>query len=777
MNKRSFIAQRPLACLAAAYGLGILPGFLMGSFDWRLPLAGFILSLIAVVSLWERQPHRLLALCAAFLLLGSLRGGPAAHPALPPEGSYRVEGTVQGESAPSEDGQRAKALLRDVLLMDGQGKQAGLPVVYWTYYLESDQPLPLDGQRASFTGRLYHPRGQSNPYGFDFRQYLLERGIPAGISGARELALTPGNQPAPASVWLRIRQSLSQRLDRVFPGHSPLAKALLLGVRSDLDESLSQSFRDAGIAHVLAVSGLHVGFLVLGLMKLLRGLRLSPKALLAVFFVLLLFYCRLLDFTPSVVRASILSLILLLGKALKRRIDPLTSLAAAFLLILLFRPLDLFNLGFQLSFLAVLGIITLGDRFNSLLLKQGWFLKLPGLARKTIQAYAITLSASLATFIPLINAFHAISLIGLLISPPAIALIGILMAGFVLGLLVSFLSLPLARLSTLPFSLLAGAYEASVAFLAGLPYAHVRLKAVSFARWLPAYAGLWLMTRYSSLRRAPRLAAIGVLSLAFLALPLAERDSGLKYIQLDMGFSDSALILDGDATFVIDAGSHGGDLAGFLASRSREIDALILTHLHGDHVGGLRQLLDSGLEIHEILLPHSAMAAGDSGPNAGLLEEARQAGIPLRELGRGDMIVSGRARGEVLWPVRDALYPGLGANEGSLVIYWDLDGVSLLATGDQGAAYAPYALRQADIMKLPHHGAKRDNTQDRIARVNPGLALITADGSRPQHYASAQELLDRMGVYSLVTGRTGAITLDIRDGALSVETHLNPEDD
>lgn len=181
MNKRSFIAQRPLVCLAAAYALGILPGWLMNAYPWQLALAGFALSLLATVFLWNRRPERMLALCAAFLLLGVLLGGLAAHPRLPAAGSYRVSGTVLGEGALSGDGQRVRALLKDVLLRDGEGRQQKLSKAYWTFYPLEGQPLPVDGQQAAFTGRLYHPQGQTNPDGFDFRQYLLERGIPVII--------------------------------------------------------------------------------------------------------------------------------------------------------------------------------------------------------------------------------------------------------------------------------------------------------------------------------------------------------------------------------------------------------------------------------------------------------------------------------------------------------------------------------------------------------------------------------------------------------------------
>ena len=478
MNPRLFIAQRPLVCWALMYLGGLAAALHWEGFGLLLPLAGLLSGLLALALLWQDGFRRFLAVSLAFFFLGLLLMGLALHPSLPQEGSAQVAGRVAGEVRTSQDGLRVRTVLREVMLVDENGQETRLPRAYWSWYPAKDAALPLDGQAVAFSGQVQHPEGQVNPHGFDFRQYLLGRGIPFVISGARDLALTGPLQETPASLVLRARNHFSARMDALFGQESALAKALLLGVREDLEET-AFDFRQTGIAHVLAVSGLHVGILAIFLSLLLKPFHLSPLVRLVVLSIFLLLYCVLLDFRPSVVRASVLYVLYLTGRVFRRRVDPLSSLAAAFLLMLLIRPLDLIDAGFQLSFLAVFGIITLGDRLASLLNSRAWFTAMPRLLQKALLAYGVTLSASLMTLVPLANHFHRFSLMGLLISPLAIAGIGLLMGGFLLALLLSFPLMPLAVPLGQGLSCLAAQALAGVSLLAKVPFAAITLPRLS----------------------------------------------------------------------------------------------------------------------------------------------------------------------------------------------------------------------------------------------------------------------------------------------------------
>ena len=293
--------RRILVLLALGFGAGILPGLRLAFYGWFL--AALALCLLTAIALRRYRLPALMAGIAAMFFAGLSLCAWQAHPTLPEAGSYAVTGRVDGEARFRAEDNRVTVYLRDVHL---NGERTGLRA-YWTYYPEDPEaPLPQDGQTAAFTARLYHPQGQVNPHGFDFRLYLLQRGTAVGLSGAKKLTLEPAGQTQPDSLILRVRRALLGRLRTLLNGEDALAAALLLSERADMPEDMTRDFQRAGVAHVLAVSGLHVMILSSMVMLLLRRLSPSPLAMLLLTLALLLPYCLLVGMTASILRASVL---------------------------------------------------------------------------------------------------------------------------------------------------------------------------------------------------------------------------------------------------------------------------------------------------------------------------------------------------------------------------------------------------------------------------------------------------------------------------------------
>ena len=188
--------------------------------------------------------------------------------------------------------------------------------------------------------------------------------------------------------------------------NSVLACGMLLGQKSGLDEGVRESFSYAGISHVLAVSGLHVGFLVAFILILFKICRIKLKYSIVLLAGILFFYCALCNYSPSVLRASIMSLVLLASQLLGERYDALSSLSLAGIVILLIFPLDLFNVGFQMSFLCVLSIITLTKPVSNLLNK----IKLP---KSIADVLAISICVNIILLPVCANTFNYVSLVGI----------------------------------------------------------------------------------------------------------------------------------------------------------------------------------------------------------------------------------------------------------------------------------------------------------------------------------------------------------------------------
>ncbi len=763
---RPFHHQRPLAAAAAAYGLGVWTG---ASFGWR-PLLygfGFACGLCMALALPVLGRRRVAGVMVSALFLGALLGGLAANPALPEPGRYQVTGVLSADAVLRVDG-TAAAYLTGVRLKDENGETA-LSALYWTYTPDPDAPfLPKEGDRVRFVGNVYLPSGQVNPFGFDFRMYLLQKGVPAGVSGASDAESLGHPGRGLPSLLYGLRQGLLRRAQLVFGEDSALPEALLLGDRSNLPEETRKDFSDAGAAHLLAVSGLHVGLIAaLVLIPLRRWL--NPKARLAVMSLFLLFYSALLGFPAPVVRASLLMLITLARRVLRRAPDPLTALFAAFWLILLIRPLDLFSASFQLSFCAVLGIVLFGpalerklQRVKPRLLREGW---------------VSTFSATAGTVLPTIQIFHRFSLVGLVFNPFLCVLFAALLPLYALTLLTGCLYLPAGVWAAKWINPVTRGLTRVVSWAGSLPLSSVRAPSLPWYCVFSAAAALILSTRFClGARRRKAIFAAILLAVSFAGWRLTLcRD--VQYVQFAMGQADAALILDGKETVLIDAGDYGGDVASYLLSTGRQADKVILTHLHTDHCMGLEQLLEEEIPIGTVYMPEGAEEMQIDEQCAQLLKTLREKEIPILSLHAGDEITTARTTLAVTWPWADTVLPGQDANRFSLCLLCDLDGVTLLSTADIPGAYELYAARDADILKVSHHGSKTSTGEAFLQMVSPRMALITGSPvSRSLPHPDTLSRLEACGAQIYDTASCGALTVTIQAGEAILEPYLNDKE-
>lgn len=761
--------QRPLVCIAACFGLGIWLGGRGAAPHPALMAGGLVFAILLTCVLMLRKRPLVAGLCFVMFFTGMLYASARANPALAPEGRYTVQAVVSGPAEQRQQDGRIKALLRQVKLKDQAGNAFDASGAYWTYYPDPQSPLPLDGQQVTMDSTLYYPDGQVNPFGFDFRLYLLQMDVPIGLSGGRDIVWRQPWLSEPADPWLRARQAVGKLLDEALGQDSALFKALLIGQRSQLEEETAQAFRDAGIAHVLAVSGLHVGILAGVLLIMLKWLRIGAWTRLVIIALFLLVYARLLGFAAPVLRAAILGLIMLTGQALHRRSDPLTSLALAFIIILAFRPLDIYQTGFQLSFLAVLGIIVLGDKLTQLYSKRRLTRHKP--LDKVMPAVFATVAAVAFTAPVTMTVFHQFSLIGILWSPVACLIVAWLMAGGLVLIVLALVSLPLAQAAALPLIMLSRLFEDASKQLAGLPFAVFDTPALSAAVILAVLLALWLTTRYAVFRRSRRvMIASSALLIAF-SLAYAFQQPYVRYIQFSAGSADAALIEDGNATIGIDTGENGSDLAAYLQSSGRRLDTLYITHLHSDHIGGLRQLLDRGVVIRRIVLPYGALETQAQDDSRAVLQAAQDAGIALSFAGAGDTWQQGRIKMRVLWPYEGKVYPGRNANDSSLAMLWDLDGSTLLTAADLSGDYEHYAAQPAQVIKLAHHGSKDSTGQAFLERVKPQVALLTTSDSLQARAQTTLRRLETLGCKVYATHTSGALILTMARQNLLIEEY------
>lgn len=743
---------------ALCFALGVLLGRIAAS-PWTgalalLPAAGAVFLL--------RGKKRFCAVLSLFLALGCLRGYQAYHPSLPEPGSFVVSGIVSEEIQARSNGQFRTALAN--VTLDGRALPGGR--AYWSFYADELPAGLTPGIQVSFQGRVYHPSGASNPGGYDFREELLRRGIRAGIYGSADLNVSPPAFFSPAGRIAALRHALRLRLLAALGEETgEYASAMLLGTRSFLPREDRLAFSRLGVAHLLSVSGFHTGVLMALLGLLFRWLRLPRKLRLFLFSAVLFLYAALCGWSQPVLRASLLVLLAEAGRILNRPRLLTHLLSAAFLILLFFSPVQLTGLSFLLSFGAVAGLALVTPFLSALLSPSG------ALSRRLWRGLSAGLGAQIGILLPQLSAFQELPLLGLLANLPMMAL-GSWLIGLYWAVL---LTLPFPALSSLccrAAGICTAGFLAAVRSVGALPGITLWTKAAGPLTGLGVVlltAGLCGLLRLRGRSRL-LLSGAGVLLTVLSLLPGSHLAT--EYIQFSVGSADAAVLWDQNRLYVLDAGYEDGVLSSFLRRGRLTPDAVILTHLHSDHVYGLQAMMEDRIPIPLIYLPDGAEAA-DIHPSAmELLEKLKAGGTEIRTLAAGDTLDLPSGNIRVLWPEKGRTRPGQDANQSSLVLRLDLKGSVLLQTGDLDGRYEMYAAAPADVLKVAHHGSLSSSSPAFLAAVHPSAALLTCDDA--QRHLQFQDRLGDIPLFS--TALHGMLTVRFEENAFTVETYLTPSE-
>ena len=722
-----------------------------------LPLCALACALLAVFLLAGRL--RLAACLAVSFVLGVCAGSVAFHPALPPEGDYEVRGVISDEVTSGSFGQYRLCLTG--MELDGRPLSAG---AYWTFYADKEPAGLLPGKAVSFHASLYHPRGAVNPEGYNFRESLLQRGITVGLYGKDGLVIRDPEQFnfRGAVAALRHRLSLSLR-DTLGEETGAYASALLLGMRSLIPSADRKAFSDLGIAHILSVSGFHVGLLIGMLAALFRLLRLRQGIRLSLYAVILFLYAALCGFSQPVIRASLLLLLSLEGRILNRPRSGLHLLSGVLFLMVLFSPVQVTSASFQLTFCAFFGLVW----FEPLARRLCARVRLKPV-RALLRALVLTFGVQLALLFPELLFFQRLPLLVFLVNLPATLVFSLLIALFWLVLLL--LPVPgLAALISGPLSALTGLLLSGIRSLGSLPGLTLWIRMPDLLTALGVLLVLAACCAFVRMRGWLRaaLAAAGAALLVLSLLPAPH--TSVEYIQFSAGNADAAVLRDRDVTLVLDTGEEDATLSGYLRKHRLVPDAVILTHLHADHAGGLRSMMEDGIPVPVLYLPEGAEAQQVHPDFLLLLEDLRNAGTEIRILSRGDVLPLPSGFLEVLWPERGKTRPGQDANNYSLVSRITLNGIVFLHTGDLPAAYDRYCAVPADLLKAAHHGSPSSVSEDFLSAVSPGAVLLSC--RRQSRLDSFRERIGNIPVYG--TPECGAVTVRFLDDGFTVVPFLS----
>ena len=748
--------MRRLGIFAAAFALAAAGFILLGNAAAALITAAVTGALAGAFLLLRDRRLRaarifLLGLCVGLLWCAGYRavflGRAARHD------GERLPVTVTALAAPSKTPYGAAVPVE--LPLEGRRLSC-------TLYLRESAEEICPGDCISCTAKLRLVDARSKKAS---DRYSQSHGVWFRLSAGTGAAVThpahPGVRFWPACFSMRLRQKINTVFDADTAG---FLSALLTGGRGGLDMQTRNELSIAGIYHTVAVSGMHVSIL-LGMVMQLCGSRRRLSAAIGVptivFFVLM-----------TGVRAGVMQTLLLLAPLVQREDDPITSLSAAGLFLLLVNPWTLLDVGFQLSFASAAGILLFAGRLYRALAERRALracLRRGGIGGQlaAVLVSSVSCSAASMTFALPLSAYYfgTVSLVAPLVNMLTLWAVSLI---FTVGMLIALLALVWTGAAYGPAWLLSWLVRYVLLSARGfskLPCAAIYPENFYMTAWCVLLYGAILFYALSPVRPRFSVTAASLAAALCAALVCAYAQFHLPYFTftaLDVGQGQCLVYQRGTWTAVIDCGGStwnaGEDAARYLQSYGEyRIEALILTHYDADHAGGAAQLIERQ-RVERVLLPRGVEA---SDLKETILAKAAERGTEVIFVDEDLLLSFDGGELRVFAPLSDK-----DSNDSGISVLASAGEYDMLITGDMTAKTELRLLTekdipQAELLVAGHHGARTSTSLALLSGVRPQTVLISVGEDNAYGHPSPQTLarIEAAGAEVYRTDMCGTITI------------------
>ena len=600
--------------------------------------------------------------------------------------------------------------------------------------LYDDAPTLSVGQRIALTAKLSQPTGLLNDGVFYYPDYLKSRRV--FLSGSAKGNAVEIIDPAPHGwrVWPdRIQHFVKDTAaKRLYPESAGLFSGIMLGDRSGMSGETKEAFQNSGIAHVTAVSGLHVS-IILSIMMLLFYFWGNKRSRFRVVYIFgILAVVIITGATPSVVRAATMIIVFEIGWIVRRESDGLTSLAIAALLLLLWNPCVIYDAGFRLSFAATGSILLFAAPLAKLFGAQ----KVKGRAvRFFLSAAAVTIAAQLGTLPISVAAFHQIPVLSVVTNILIAPLLPLILGSGILLVLCEAVFPPFGICVAFFLNFLLQLLQVITKAVAWVPFATLPFPSLPVLIVLSYFCALvFLFCVFAEKRGFVRflsLSLCGVFLVSFAAVQWIQRND-VKVSFINVGQGDSALIKCGADSFMIDGGGNRyfdiGEsvLSDYLDYRGiRSLSAAVVTHYDLDHYDGVVSLMKMG-RVRRLYVPKFAQ---DSSGKEYVLKTAKEMGVPVTGIGAGDVIPIGEHT-RLLCISPASPNDKRSENDMGIVLIAEANGRRFFFGGDissteEAELIHTGKLQAVDVLKADHHGSSGSNRIEFLNCISPEYVVIS----------------------------------------------------
>ncbi|MDE7434493.1 MAG: DNA internalization-related competence protein ComEC/Rec2 [Lachnospiraceae bacterium] len=802
-----FIHKRPLCSFVLAMTAGILTG--MGS-SWLLCLAA------AVPVVWSLTPDRktkerrkmpmpgisasiLAGICLLCFVAGYVRirqeeeMSRSVEPLLAHAESAELQGNVYKKQIRNKE--TVFYLNQVILRVNGENYKTHPVLVHVsdelsnikeTFHQISELQI---GNTAVFCGTLRCFDTASNEGGFDEGQYYRSMGMDYHMD-ADTLLQVHGQSNAFAGLCEWVLEKLKSNLTILFSEENAgIVSAMVLGDKELLDQSVNTVFRQAGVAHILVVSGMHmscIGMCIYGILRRLGG-HFIPAAGAAV---VLYLYGSLTGFGISARRAFLMFALAMLGRAVGRTYDVLTGLSFALLWLLWENPMLIQNTGLQFSVAAILGVVLVARQ-----LRRWWeslrsvenggdipqncrqehkhrkgVRRISGLVEKLREAWFVSLGVQLTTMPLVMRAYYEVPLYGIFVNLMVVPLLGIVLCLGICCCVLSLIAVGAAQIFAVPLEGVLSVLREVVSWSVRLPGATTVTGTRSVEQVVLYYVILvvllygvsWLFEKGVGHKKSVRAVTVGGV-LFFAACSLRPMSDGKICAFLDVGQGDGIYIRAENGTnLFLDGGSSSKSRLGsytilpFLKYNGiGVVDYWLVSHYDTDHVNGLIEVLEEGYSVRCLVLPRRDSSSENYRT---ILELAEAKGVEILYLGQGDRLHLGEDTIYCLAPERqqaesDGVTEAADENENCLVFYYDGIEFQGIFAGDVGVDTEEIILAQNTclarvdkarlILKANHHGSNYSNGERWLNALSPAYCVVSC-GENNRYGHPGAEAVERM---------------------------------
>lgn len=738
--------QRPLLIVAISYILGIIIGVYLQK---SIPLVVLIALITVITAIRLKKYNKIIAVIMVTIIVAI---GKTVYLNNKYEKFYKNFNSKEITAVATicddikETDYRYTTVVKiDQMKGDTDNKYKGKKFLL---YIRKSEKIKLEyGDQVKISGFYDEAEGRRNYKGSNYQEYLKNKKIYGILNCENELKVLKKKNLSFANMFInklrnRLKENFIKILDKEEAG---LAIGILLGDSSDIDDDIKESFKNCSLSHMLAVSGAHLSYLVLGLNFILNEKLIGKRRCYIINIISIIIFMIMTGMSLSVIRAGVSSILSIIAVLIYRKADSFETLAFALLCTIIDNPFTIFNLGLQLSYLGTIGIVILNKELNKFEQNHKYNSKI-----KTyiLENTYVTLSATLLIFPITLYYFNMISLNFLIANLLLGPLLGFAIVLGLITLMLSLVMLPIAKFVGVFLNLVLRFIIKATYIIAKVPISNITVGTPSVITMIAIYIVITCLLVFIKKRNKIILKKIVptviIISLVMNIIINTNWKGDLKIYFVDVGQGDSTYICTHNGTKILIDGGGSREpekydvgkqiLLPYLLDRKvKKIDYLMVSHFDSDHCQGLEQVIQN-IKVKNIIIGKQASICKEFEK---IMEMCRKKKVKVINVKRGGKInIDKSLYFEILHPSDKMLDDGKGGLNANAIVakmYYKTKNkktFTMLFTGDIEKDAENELVKEygedlkVNILKVAHHGSKTSSTSEFLQLAMPETAII-----------------------------------------------------